>query len=133
MIRVSDGDTLVLLVNGPKEIRVRLEGIDALASGQPWGAKAAQELSELVLNQTVKVLSIGEDRYGRTLGRIYLNVIGNTPDFEQEEIDVNAALVARGLAWHFKRCSDDEDLSEAELAARRERRGLWSEPNPTSP
>jgi len=43
------------------------------------------------------------------------------------------ALVAQGFAWHFKRYSDDEDLSEAELAARRERRGLWSDPNPIPP
>ena len=39
VIRVSDGDTVVLLVDGQdssKQIRVRLEGIDAPESGQPW-------------------------------------------------------------------------------------------------
>jgi endonuclease YncB( thermonuclease family) len=38
-----------------------------------------------------------------------------------------------GLAWHDKRCSDDEDLAEAETAARRERKGLWSGSSPVAP
>jgi micrococcal nuclease len=46
---------------------------------------------------------------------------------------VNLALVAEGLAWHFKRYSDDENLAEAEIAAREERRGLWADPLPVAP
>ncbi len=80
----------------------------------------------LVLDQHVRVLSIGEDRHGRLLGRTYLEI-------DEEPIDVNRFLVFEGLAWHYKRYSDDEDLSEAELDARGERRGLWREPDPIAP
>jgi micrococcal nuclease len=130
VIRVIDGDTLVLLVEGeqgkPEEVRVRLEGIDCPESGQPWSKRAKQELSDLVLNQTAKVWTIGEDRYGRKLGRVYVGT-------DDKPLDVNITLVARGLAWHFKRYSDDEDLAEAEIAARRERKGLWADPSPVAP
>ena len=68
----------------------------------------------LVLDQNVRVLSIGEDRHGRLLGRTYLEI-------DEETIDVNRFLVVEGFAWHYKGCSDDEDLSEAELDARRKR------------
>jgi len=129
VIRVADGDTLTLLVDekdAPKEIRVRLEGIDCPEAGQPWGTRAKQALSELVFQQTVKVWSIGQDRYGRTLGRVYVGE-------DDERSDVNLALVAQGLAWHYKRYSDDELLADAEIAAKRERRGLWADPSPVAP
>ena len=129
MVHIVDGDTLDLLVDeedGPKQIRVRLEGIDAPESGQPWGKRATEYLSDLVHSETVEVLSIGEDRYGRTLGRIYIGE-------DEQRLDVNHALVAQGLAWHYKQYSDDEDLSEAEIDARRARWGLWSDPNPIPP
>jgi micrococcal nuclease len=129
VVHIVDGDTLDLLMDeedSPKKIRIRLQGIDAPESGQPWGTRATQALSELVSGEVVEVLSIGEDRDKRLLGRIYIGE-------EDQRIDVNLALVAQGLAWHYKYYSDDEDLSEAELAARRERRGLWSDPNPIPP
>jgi len=47
--------------------------------------------------------------------------------------DVNLTLVARGLAWHDKRYSDDHDFADAEAAARRERKGLWAESVPLAP
>ena len=85
VIRVIDGDTVDLLVDEedePRQIRVRLEGIDAPEAGQPWGTRAAEYLSVLVHGKTVEVLSIGEDRYGRVLGRIYIG---------DQRLDVNLA------------------------------------------
>jgi micrococcal nuclease len=127
VVRVIDGDTVDLLVDQedePRQIRVRLEGIDAPEAGQPWGTRAAEYLSVLVHGKTVEVLSIGEDRYGRVLGRIYIG---------DQRLDVNLVLVAGGLAWHYKRYSDDDLLSDAEIAARRARRGLWADPSPIAP
>lgn len=73
-----------------------------------------------------KVWVIGEDRYGRKLGRVYVGA-------DEQPTDVNVALVAQGLAWHYKRYSDDDQLADAEIAARRDRRGLWVDPNPVAP
>jgi hypothetical protein len=45
--------------------------------------------------------------YGRTVARI-----------EADGEDVNRAMVAAGLAWHFTRYSSDRGLAEAESDAR---------------
>jgi hypothetical protein len=65
------GDTLTLLVDG-QQIKVRLEGIDAPEKGQPFGDRARQELGRLVFGKKVKVETTGKDRYGHTLGRVFV-------------------------------------------------------------
>ena len=133
VVRVIDGDTLVLLVDD-EQVRVRLEGIDCPESAQPFGTKAKQALSDLVFGKNVRIKSSGEDRYGRTLGQVFVDVesAGATTDV-QAEIDVNQFLVAQGLAWHYKRYSDDKQLAQAEKASRREKRGLWADAKPVPP
>ena len=79
-----------------------------------------------MLDQKVEAWAIGEDRDGQKLARVYVGE-------GDKQTDVNLALVAQGLAWHDKRYSDDEDLAEAEKAARRDRKGLWSDPSPVAP
>jgi micrococcal nuclease len=67
VIRVSDGDTITVLVD-KEQIRVRLEGIDCPESGQPFGNRATQLTQKLCAGKTVRIEKTGEDRYGRTLG-----------------------------------------------------------------
>ena len=47
--------------------------------------------------------------------------------------NLNSALVAAGLAWHYKRYSDDETLARAERDARAASLGLWSDPRHVAP
>ncbi len=54
-------------------------------------------------------------------------------DIDGQTVDVNAHLVAQGLAWHYVKYSKDKGLAEAEKAASRERRGLWADPEPIPP
>lgn len=68
--------------------------------------QAKQALPELVLDQKVEAYVIGADRDGQNLARVYVGVPG-------KQTGVNLSLGARGLAWHDKRYSDDEDLAEA--------------------
>lgn len=130
LVRVIDGDSLVLLVEPEQgdrqEVGVRLVGIATPESDQPWGVQAKQALTELVLDQRVEAYVIGVDRNEQKLARVYVGVPG-------KQTDVNLSLVAQGLAWHDKRYSDDEDLAEAETTARRERKGLWAESAPVAP
>lgn len=119
--RTIDGDTVEVLV-GTDPVRVRLEGIDAPERGQPFGTQAKGRLSELVHGKTVTVRSIGKDRYGRTLGTIYVG-----------EVNANLEMVRDGMAWHYKRYSDDAELSAVETAARSAKAGLWRDAEPLAP
>ncbi len=118
MAEAIDGDTL--LVGG---IRVRLEGIDAPESkqlckeerGREWGcgAEAHRALGRLVAGVIVRCEERGLDAYKRLLGVCRVG-----------DVDINAALVRRGLAWAFVRYSRSYVAAEAE--ARAARVGIWS-------
>jgi endonuclease YncB( thermonuclease family) len=68
------------------------------------------------------------DRYGRVLGIVLVN--GEDANLEQIEA---------GMAWHYKKYqgeqspSDRVKYSDAELEARRQKIGLWHDPNPMPP
>ena len=63
---MTDGDTIGVL-RDHTAIKVRLEGIDCPERGQ----KAKQFTSGLVFGKAVEIRPIGEDRYGRTVARVY--------------------------------------------------------------
>ena len=122
VVAISDGDTVTLLISSKHTIEVRLQGIDAPEKGQNFSEKAKGALSTLVFGRTVALDIEGRDRYGRTLGSLYVN-----------GLNVNLELVKMGLAWHYRRYSNDRGLAEAEAIARRAGMGLWSMPNPIPP
>lgn len=121
VIGVTDGDTIKVLVN-KETITVRLEGIDAPESGQSFGKKSKEALSEAVAGKTVTVKKTGTDKYKRSLGIVML-----------EDVDVNAKLVEEGWAWHFKKYNDEERLAKLEESARKAKRGLWADESPLAP
>jgi endonuclease YncB( thermonuclease family) len=120
--RVLDGDTVVFLDSTNTRRHVRLDGIDAPESVQLKGKESADRLKALVLDKNVTVVSSGLDKYGRTIGRIYL---GNKW--------VNLEMVKEGLAWHYKQYSKDIDLAAAEVTAREKKIGVWADPESVAP
>lgn len=68
VVGVSDGDTVTVLSSSHEQIRVRLYGIDAPESEQPFGTKSKQSLSGLLFGKTVEVDEVDVDRYGRVVG-----------------------------------------------------------------
>lgn len=120
-IGITDGDTITILKDS-RQIKIRLEGIDAPEHGQDFSARSKELLSALVFGNEVQVQETGKDKYGRTLARI--SVGGQ---------DVSLQLVRFGLAWHYKEYSRDTALANAELAARAAGLGLWALPNPMAP
>lgn len=115
VVAISDGDTLTLLAEGRRQVRVRLAEIDAPESRQPYGSRSRQALSDLAFGQPVRVVVVDTDRYGRTVGRVYTG-----------PRDVNAEMVRRGAAWVYRRYSRDPSLLRLEAEARAARRGLWA-------
>ena len=91
VVGISDGDTLTLLTPEKQQLRVRLAEIDTPESRQPYGTRARQALSNLAFGKEARVVVQDTDRYGRTVGRVY---VGNT--------DVNAELVRQGAAWVYR-------------------------------
>ena len=88
VIRVSDGDTIVVLTQDKEQIKVRLNGIDAPEKKQPFGKQSTKFLANLVAGKTVEIKKEGNDRYGRMIGTIFLN-----------GIDINKEMVSNGYAW----------------------------------
>lgn len=117
IVGVSDGDTITLLDTGKRQIKVRLAEIDTPESAQPYGSRAKQELSSLVYGKTVIVKVQDTDRYGRTVGRVYVDVL-----------DVNAEMVRRGAAWVYRQYAKDQGLYVLEEQARQNKTGLWGLP-----
>lgn len=115
VVAVHDGDTLTLLVAGNQQVKVRLGEIDTPELAQPFGTKAKQVLSDLVFGKEARVVVQDTDRYGRTVGRVY---VGST--------DVNAELVKTGAAWVYRQYLRDQSLLPLEAQAKAAKVGLWA-------
>lgn len=125
IIRILDGDTVEVLF-GQLPIKVRLEHIDApeKRGKQPFGNRAKQTLSDLCFGQLVTIHSDGKfDRNGRLIGVIVT----------KEGLNVNKEMVRLGMAWHYKKYSEDLSYDVLEKAARKAKIGLWTDPNPIAP
>jgi micrococcal nuclease len=122
--RVVDGDTIIVN-KGTIKLTIRLVGIDAPEvshaknePGQPFSQQSTKHLAGLVLNKTVDVKSHGPDRYGRTLGEVFLE--GN---------NINLEMVKAGLAEVYRgtpaKGQNMEPYWKAEEEARKAGRGMW--------
>lgn len=122
VVKVTDGDTITILIAGHQQEKVRLAEIDAPETRQAFGKQAKAALATLIAGQVVKVQSDQRDRYGRILGHVRLG-----------DCQVNRWLVEQGWAWQYRIYSRDPTLARVEEEARADRRGLWADPNPMPP
>ncbi|MHC9064020.1 thermonuclease family protein [Nitrospira sp. CMX1] len=113
VVSVLDGDTIDVLHNGQAE-RIRLNGIDCPEKKQPFGQKAKQFTSALVFGKEVTVQPKTIDRHKRTVGDVLL----------ADGTNVNQELVKSGMAWWYRRYSNDDTLGALELEAQQAKRGL---------
>ena len=56
-----------------QQIKIRLGGIDAPGSDQPFGQASKRYLAEAVAGQTLVVEFDKRDRYGRVIGKVLLD------------------------------------------------------------
>lgn len=120
IIRVIDGDTYVFQTKGGS-FTVRMQGIDAPEKDQPFSKESTLFLQQY-LNKEAIFKRTGTDRYGRTLGTLYI-----------DSIDINLLSTKSGCAWHYKRYSTESKYAEAEEYARNNKIGLWGLDNPIPP
>lgn len=66
--RVIDGDTFR---TASRKKRVRLANVDAPEKGKPGSGKATEILRKTIEGQEVRIETLGRDRYGRAVARVY--------------------------------------------------------------
>ena len=145
VLKVSDGDTLMVL-SGGKKVRLRVLGIDTPEThpGQhaqsqakrlgmsearviSWGKKARHRVARLIgRGGKVSLESDSKqprrDRYGRMLAHVRL----------ADGRLLSAVLVREGLAEVYRRfnVTHKRELLRLEAQARAERAGIWSQARP---
>ena len=123
VVSVLDGDTIEVLHNTRAE-RIRLSGIDCPEKGQAYGNNAKRAASARVFGKEVTLQTHGKDKYGRTLGDVFLS----------DGTNVNQELVKDGWCWWYRKYAlGDTLLEEFEKEAREARKGLWGDPAPIPP
>jgi micrococcal nuclease len=121
VVSVADGDTFTMLVSN-EQIRIRLHGIDCPEKAQDFGNVAKEFLSGYVFGKVVRVKNMDTDRYGRTIGMVTI-----------DGVNVNEELLKAGLAWHYKTYDKNPVWAKLEEEARKNKKGLWLQPNPIPP
>lgn len=127
-VDILEGDAFTVLDSKKKEHKIRLAGIDAPESGQAFGDKAREHLSELILDQQLMIFSTRTDRYGRLVSQVFL--------YGKE---ISLAMIRAGFAWHLKEAEKEQPEKEravfaaAETDARKAKLGLWADPDPIPP
>ena len=122
VVGIHDGDSITVLSVEKKQIKIRLEGIDAPELKQAFGSRAKEHLSSLIMGKDVTLIVKGEDLYKRTLSKILLGAQ-----------DVNLTMISDGFAWNYAKYSKDKKFAEAEAEARIKKKGLWIDQNPVAP
>lgn len=128
VVGISDGDSIVVLLEGKVRKRVRLATIDAPENHQAFGRPSKQSLSDLIYNKDIRVVEVDQDQYGRIVGEVFV-----------DDNNVNLEQLRRGFAWHYKAHARQQSKEQrerytlAENEARTKKLGLWNDTNPTPP
>ena len=117
VVKVYDGDTITLLDKDMQQHRIRFYGIDAPEKSQSFGKRSQENLANMIAGKMVNVDVQAEDRYGRSVGIVYL-----------DDVDINKRQVADGYAWAYMQYGG-EIYKNDELRAREKKLGMWIEPN----
>ena len=99
VVAVTDGDTIKVLDAHQVQHKVRLTGIDAPERGQPFGTVTRDHLASMVAGKDVRVESTKDDRYGRVLGKVWVQP-ADCPSCGKT-LDANHAQVLAGMAWWY--------------------------------
>lgn len=129
VVKVVDGDTLVIAMNGKSET-LRLIGIDTPETVDPrktvqcFGKEASEKAKDLLSGNSVRLemdVPQGErDKYGRRLAYAYLPSGMNVAEY----------MIAEGYGHEYTYnipYKYQTDFKAAEQKAREEKRGLWAD------
>ncbi len=120
--RVVDADTYEVDSPAGTVARVRLLGVDAPESSQPYGRQATEQVAALVQGRLVWVRVLGGDTYGRNLVAVKLRPAA----FDRRPaVALDSLLVVRGWAWAYDPGHVVAGRATEQQQAQAARRGLW--------
>lgn len=123
IVEVTDGDTFDAQRSDGQTFTIRLHGVDAPESAQPYGTIATRKARQYVQGKRVRVSVEDVGRYGRAVARI--TVQGG---------DLGAMMIRDGLGWWYRQYAPNEsEYARLQKQARRGGRGLWSQSDPVPP
>ncbi|MDL1887975.1 nuclease [Nitrospirales bacterium NOB] len=128
VVGIADGDTITILDSAKRQHKIRLSGIDAPESHQPFGQRSKANLSALVFNREVVAECGKTDKYNRQICKVLVG-----------DADANLEQVKAGMAWWYRHYSNeqsprDREAYEAEeFNAKIRRLGLWVDKAPVPP
>ena len=121
VVRVKDGDSLIIETRSNPSVEIRLSLIDAPELEQPYGIQATAFLRTLTLGKILWFRALERDRYGRLVGILY---------DDEEGPSINRQMVAAGWAFYWTRYGTDDSMEAAQEEARARRRGIWGNGDP---
>lgn len=108
--KVVDGDTVDVFIDLGFSVwhkeRIRLSGIDTAEKNTAYGKATKKLLIDTIEGKLVKLEVSKPDKYGRYLGKIYLN----------SEVSINDQMIQKGIAKEYGGDSKVGLWSDAELA-----------------
>jgi len=120
---VTDGDTYDVRRSAGGEVTVRLHGVDAPESSQPYGRAATRTARRYVGGKNVSITIEDIGRYGRAVASV-----------EVQGGSLGRMLVRDGLGWHYDNYAPNAtELARLGQQARNANRGLWSHVAPIPP
>ena len=137
VLRVIDGDTLLL--ESPDRLRqsVRIAGIDAPEPAQPYGREARDYLARLVSSGDVRAECPKLDHRTSVVCKVWARPTDCATC--ERTIDVGLAQISGGMAWWHRRyaleqsAEDRKRYETEENVARDNGRGLWADKDPVAP
>lgn len=120
VIDITDGDTYDVRRSIGGTVTIRLHGVDAPESSQPFGRQATRRARQLLQGENVRVSVEDIGRYGRAVASI-----------EVGGADLGAMLIRGGYGWHYRQYAPNAtEYARLQRQARNANRGLWSGSNP---
>jgi endonuclease YncB( thermonuclease family) len=104
--------------------QVRLSGVAAPLSGQPFSSESQQHLTAIAMGKHVRIFQTGIDANGAIVGQVFLSNSG---------INLNERQLRDGMAFNSVNDGFASSLSAAEEAALTARAGLWQAKHPMAP
>jgi len=123
VMEVTDGDTYDVRRSIGGTVTIRLHGVDAPETAQPYGTAATKAARWLAQGKNVRTTVEDIGRYGRAVASVE---IGGA--------DLGAMLIRSGHGWHYRQLAPGAtEYARLQRQARNAGRGLWSQADPVPP